>query len=258
MRMETERNAVLLTGGSRGIGAATVRGLHAAGARVTFTYLRDESAARAIVEELGPDRVACERVDVGDADALPGLVERCVARYGRLDTLVNNAAVFEDNPFDRDDYAAWRAGWERTFAVNVSGAANLAFLAMRAMRRNDPDARGTRGRIVNIASRAAHRGETTFADYGASKAALVNLGKSIARGCAADGIVAFSVAPGFIVTDMAAEALAAHGDAIRAEIPAGRIGTPDDVAPTVVFLASGAADYASGQTIDLNGASYVR
>jgi 3-oxoacyl-[acyl-carrier protein] reductase len=111
---------------------------------------------------------------------------------------------------------------------------------------------------VNIASRAAHRGETTFADYGASKAALVNLGKSIARGCAVDGIVAFSVAPGFIATEMAADALAAHGAIIRAEIPSGRIGTPDDVAPTVVFLASGAADYATGQTIDLNGASYVR
>jgi NAD(P)-dependent dehydrogenase (short-subunit alcohol dehydrogenase family) len=258
MHIDTERNSVLLTGGSRGIGAATVRALIAAGARVTFTYIRDEAAARAIVEELGAERLACERIDVADADALPGLVERCVARYGRLDTLVNNAAVFADNPFDRDDYAAWRAAWDRTFAVNVSGPANLAFLAMRAMRRNEPDARGTRGRIVNIASRAAHRGETTFADYGASKAALVNLGKSIARGCAADGIVAFSIAPGFIVTEMASEALALHGDAIRAEIPSGRIGTPEDVAPTVVFLVSGAADYATGQTIDLNGASYVR
>jgi NAD(P)-dependent dehydrogenase (short-subunit alcohol dehydrogenase family) len=256
--MGTERNAVLLTGGSRGIGAAIVRAFHAAGARVTFTYLRDEAASRAIVAELGAERVACERIDVADADALPGLVDRCVARYGRLDTLVNNAAVFAENPFDRDDYAAWRADWERTFAVNVSGAANLAFLAMRAMRRNAPDARGTRGRIVNIASRAAHRGELTFADYGASKAALVNLGKSIARGCATDGIVAFSVAPGFIETEMAAAALAAHGDAIRAEIPSGRLGMPEDVAPTVVFLASGAADYATGQTIDLNGASYVR
>jgi NAD(P)-dependent dehydrogenase (short-subunit alcohol dehydrogenase family) len=258
VRMDIERNVVLLTGGSRGIGAATVRAFHAAGARVTFTYVRDEAAARALVVELGPERIACERIDVGDPDALPGLVERCVARYGRLDTLVNNAAVFADNPFDRDDYAAWRANWERTFAVNVSGAANLAFLGMRAMRRNKPDARGTRGRIINIASRAAHRGELTFADYGASKAALVNLGKSIARGCAADGIVAFSVAPGFIATEMATDAIATYGAAIRAEIPSGRIGTPDDVAPTVVFLASGAADYATGQTIDLNGASYVR
>jgi len=258
VRMDMERNAVLLTGGSRGIGAATVRAFHGAGARVTFTYVRDEAAARALVAELGAERVACERIDVGDADALPGLVERCVARYGRLDTLVNNAAVFADNPFDRDDYAAWRANWERTFAVNVSGAANLSFLAMRAMRRNEPDARGTRGRIINIASRAAHRGELTFADYGASKAALVNLGKSIARGCAADGIVAFSVAPGYIATEMASDAIAIYGDAIRAEIPSGRIGTPDDVAPTVVFLASGGADYATGQTIDLNGASYVR
>ena len=250
--------AVLVTGGSRGIGAAVVRALHAAGALLTFTYVRDEAAARSLVRELGGERVACERSDVSDAESLPGLVDACVARYGRLDALVNNAAIFAENPFDGDDYAAWRAGWARTFDVNVSGPANLAFLAMRAMRRNDADARGTRGRIVNVASRAAHRGETTFADYGASKAALVNLGKSIARGCARDGIVAFTVAPGFIATDMAGAALATEGTAIRAEIPSGRVATPEEIAPTVAFLVAGHADYATGSTIDLNGASYVR
>jgi NAD(P)-dependent dehydrogenase (short-subunit alcohol dehydrogenase family) len=248
----------LVTGGSRGIGAAIVRSLHAGGANVAFTYVRDEGAASALVRELGPERVACFPSDVADAGALPGLVEACVARFGRLDVLVNNAGIFAENPFDGADYAAWRTGWERTFAVNVYGPANLAYLALRAMRRNVPNADGMRGRIVNVVSRAAHRGELTFADYGASKAALTNLTKSIARGCARDGIAAFAVAPGFIETDMAANALATWGDAIRAEIPGGRVGSPGDVARIVAFLASGAADYATGTTIDVNGASYVR
>jgi 3-oxoacyl-[acyl-carrier protein] reductase len=258
MPEERQSDVALVTGGSRGIGAAIVRALHLAGARVYFTYASAADAADALVRELGSQTVACERNDVADADALPGLVDRCVARFGRIDVLANNAGIFAENPFDGADYAAWRAGWDATFAVNVYGAANLAFLVLRAMRTNDPDARGTRGRIVNVASRAAHRGELAFADYGASKAALVNLTKSIARGCARDGIVAFAVAPGFIETDMAADALARDGEVIRAEIPSGRVGTAGDVASVVAFLASGAADYATGTTIDVNGASYVR
>jgi NAD(P)-dependent dehydrogenase (short-subunit alcohol dehydrogenase family) len=249
---------VLVTGGSRGIGAAIVRALHTGGASVYFTYARASEAADALVRELGDDRVACERNDVAEPAALPGLVARCAERFGSIDVLVNNAAIFGENPFDGDDYDAWQAGWARTLAVNVLGPANLTYLALRSMRSNAPDACGVRGRIVNVASRAAHRGETTFADYGASKAALVNLTKSTARGCARDGIVAFTVAPGFIATEMAAEAIALHGDAIRAEIPSGRIGSPEDVARIVAFLASGGADYATGTTIDVNGASYVR
>jgi NAD(P)-dependent dehydrogenase (short-subunit alcohol dehydrogenase family) len=248
----------LVTGGSRGIGAAGVRALHAAGASVFFTYLGERERAEALVRELG-ERAACARCDVGDASALPALVEACLERFGGLDVLVNNAAVSIDNPFDGDDYERWRAGWARTFAVNLFGAADLAWLAMRAMRaRNAPGPHGVRGRIVNVASRSAHRGELAYADYAASKAALVNLTKSLARGCARAGIVAFAVAPGFIETDMAAPELAVRRSAIEADIPGGRIGTPEEVASIVAFLASGGADYASGATFDVNGASYVR
>ena len=257
MRIDLTDSVALVTGGSRGIGAAIVRALHAAGARVLFTYAsaqRRGGCARPRTRSARRERThrcrGCRCV------AGPG--RRCVARFGRIDVLVNNAGIFAENPFDGDDYAAWRAGWARTFAVNLFGAADLAYLAVRAMRAQPPGPHGVRGRIVNVASRAAHRGETTFADYGASKAALVNLGKSLARGCARDGIVAFNVAPGFIATEMAAEALAAHGDAIRAEIPGGRVGTPEEVARMVVLLASGGFDYATGTTIDANGASYVR
>lgn len=251
-------SVALVTGGSRGIGAASVRALHAAGAAVYFTYVDARAAAEALVRELGPERSACARCDIACAQTLPPLVDACIERYGRLDVLVNNAAIFAENPFDAQSYAAWRSGWQRTFAVNLFGAADLAWLALRAMRSNAPDARGVRGRIVNVTSRAAHRGELTFADYGASKAALQNLTKSIARSCAREGFVAFNVAPGFIGTDMTTEALARDGEHIAAEVPSGRIGTPDEIGSIVAFLASGAADYATGTTIDVNGASYVR
>jgi NAD(P)-dependent dehydrogenase (short-subunit alcohol dehydrogenase family) len=258
MQSVLARSVVLVTGGSRGIGAAVVRALHAGGASVFFTYRAAGAAATDLTAELGGERLASTPCDLADASALEGLVDACLARFGRIDTLVNNAAISLENPFDGDDFAAWRAGWAKTFAVNLFASADLSWLALRHMRANAPGAFGVRGRIVNVTSRAAHRGELTFADYGASKAALVNLTKSLARGCARDGIVAFSVAPGFIETDMAAGSLASDGERIRGEIPAGRVGSPEEVASIVAFLASGAADYASGTTIDVNGASYVR
>ncbi|MDQ6825922.1 MAG: SDR family oxidoreductase [Candidatus Eremiobacteraeota bacterium] len=246
----TGRN-VLLTGGSNGIGAATVRRLHQAGARVFFTYHTDEFAARALRQELG-DRVVFAQCDLASSASLPDLVSSCVATLGTLDVLINNAAIFAPNPFDGTDYETWRIGWEQTFAVNLFGAANLAFLAMRAMRPY------RRGKIINIASRSAHRGELRFPDYGASKAALVNLTKSLARSCANDGIIAIAIAPGFIETEMAFEELKLRRTEVEAEIPSGRIGTPDEVASMVAFFASNLGDYANGATIDVNGGSYVR
>jgi 3-oxoacyl-[acyl-carrier protein] reductase len=247
----------LVTGGSRGIGAAIVRAFHADGYAVFFTFARAAAAAEELVRELGDERCATAPCELASAD-LAAVVQRCVARFGTLDVLVNNAGTFAENRFDGDDFDLWRAGWQRTFAVNLFGAADLVWLALRAMRDNPPGPTGTRGRIVNVTSRAAHRGEREFADYGASKAALANLTRSLARGCASEGIVAFNVAPGFIETEMAADALREHGELIRAEIPSGRVGTAAEVAGIALFLASGAADYATGTTIDVNGASYVR
>ncbi len=249
--MDLNGKVVLLTGGSRGIGASAVRALHQAGASVFFSYRTSAAHAGALQAELG-DRVACARCDVADYEALPAFVDGCIKRFGRLDVLVNNAGIFRVNPFDGTDYDAWRYGWERTFAVNIFAAAHLAWLAMQHMRRQGG------GRIINIASRAAHRGELEFADYGASKAALVNFTKSIARSCAKQGILAFSVAPGYIQTEMAAAELERRRADIESEIPMGRVGNPDEVASIIAFLASPLADYANGTTVDVNGASYVR
>ena len=250
-------STALVTGGTRGIGAAIVRALHAQGANVFFTYAHEREAAERLQRELGA-RLAFAHCDLAEREGLPALVDAAGERFGSLDVLVNNAAIFAENRFDGEDFARWRAGWERTFAINLFGAADLAWLAMRKMRAQPADEAGTRGRIVNVASRSAHRGELHFADYGASKAALVNLTKSIARSCARDGIVAFAVAPGFIETEMAQSELELRRAEIEAEIPSGRVGRPEDVAAIVAFLASGAADYSNGATFDVNGASYVR
>lgn len=225
--------------------------MHAAGHNVAFTYNRDAAAASLLRSGLG-DRIAEFRCDLADYDALPALLDACEQCFGHITTLINNAALFEENPFFGNTYERWRAGWARTFAINLFGTTHLTYLALQRMRE-----RGG-GRIINVASRAAHRGELTFADYGASKAALVNFTKSIARSCASDGIVAIAIAPGFIETEMAAEELVRRRTEIEGEIPLGRVGTPDDVAAIITFFASGKGDYANGATIDINGGSYVR
>ncbi|MEA2166306.1 MAG: 3-oxoacyl-[acyl-carrier protein] reductase [Thermoanaerobaculia bacterium] len=249
--LELHGKVVLITGGSRGIGAETARRMAAAGGRVIINYRRSEAEADALVTEIGGNATAI-RADVADPAALETMIGEVVTRFGAIDVLVNNAAVFEYNPFDGDDFAAWQKGWRRTFDLNVFAAANAAWLAMRVMR-----PRGG-GKIINVASRAAWRGETEFADYGASKAALVNLTRSIARACAKDNIVASCVAPGFIETEMAKPELEKHRDEILRQIPLGRVGSTGDVAGVILFLASPMGDYLNGVTIDINGGSWFQ
>jgi NAD(P)-dependent dehydrogenase (short-subunit alcohol dehydrogenase family) len=250
--IELSGKVALITGAARGIGRETAVRMAAAGARVAVNYSRSETAAHALVSELGEDRALAVQADIADPAAVARMIDAVVGTFGRLDILVNNAAVFDLNRFEGDDYEAWQRGWKNTFEVNVFGAANAAYLAMRVMREQGG------GKIINVASRAAFRGETEFADYGASKAALVNLTRSIARACAKDNIVASCVAPGFIDTEMARESLERDYDEIVAQIPLRRVGTVDDVAAVILFLASPMADYLNGATIDVNGGSWFQ
>jgi NAD(P)-dependent dehydrogenase (short-subunit alcohol dehydrogenase family) len=222
--LDLTNRIVLITGASRGIGRETALQMAEAGALLGLNYHHSELAIRSLVAEIGDERCIAVRADIGDPSDTEAMVNAVIRRFGRIDILVNNAAVFDLNRFEGDDYEAWRHGWRKTFDVNVFGAANAAYLAMRSMRANGG------GKIINVASRAAFRGETEFADYGASKAALVNLTRSIARACAKDNIVASCVAPGFIETEMAHAELAAHRDEIVGQIPLRRVGTPADVA----------------------------
>ena len=248
-QIDLTRNVILVTGASRGIGKQAAIRLANAGASVAVNYHRSEKEALDLVRQLGKTAMAVN-ADVSDPAETEQMTNAVLDRYGRIDVLVNNAATFDLNAFDAADYAAWQRGWERTFALNVFGAANAAFLAMRSMRKTGG------GKIINIASRAAFRGETEFADYGASKAALVNLTISIARGCAKDNITSTCVAPGFIETDMAKSELEAHHDDIVNQIPLRRVGSVDDVASVILFLASPMAGYLNGVTIDVNGGSW--
>ena len=241
---------VLISGASRGIGRRAAELLSDAGATVSINYHHSRTAAEELVRAIGPERALAIQGDIGVSADVERVVRGTVERFGRLDILVNNAATFAMNPFDGDDYAAWEDGWRRTLDVNLIGAANMTFLAMREMRKVGG------GKIINVASRAAFRGETEFADYGASKAALVNFTRSIARACSKDNIVATCVAPGFIETDMAASELDKHRADIEAQIPMGRVGSVDDVAYAILYLASPWADYLAGATIDINGGSY--
>jgi NAD(P)-dependent dehydrogenase (short-subunit alcohol dehydrogenase family) len=192
--------------------------------------------------------------DLADAAAVERMVDEAAAGLGGLDVLVNNAGVFADHPIQATAYEEWQRAWSETLGVNLVGAANATWCAVQHMLRG-----GRGGRIVNVSSRGAFRGEPDAPAYGASKAGLIAFGQSLARALGGHGIAVASVAPGFAETDMAAEELAGpRGDARRAESPFGRVATAEEVAAAVLFLASPEAEFTSGTVIDVNGASYLR
>ncbi|MGF1550385.1 MAG: SDR family NAD(P)-dependent oxidoreductase [Sphingomonadaceae bacterium] len=229
---------ILLTGSSRGIGAAIAKAL--SGHR-----LAGHSTAA------GDDRIAADFALPGSAEALwREAVERL---DGRIDIVINNAGIYEARPIE-DGHDQWLAGWERTLRINLTAAAELCRLAVLHFRANGG------GRIVNVASRAAHRGDSPqHWHYAASKAGMLGLTRTIARGYAAENILAFAVCPGFTITGMAEEYLQRRGgEKLLAEIPLGRVATPEEVAETVRWLAVDAPPSATGSVIDINGASHVR
>jgi NAD(P)-dependent dehydrogenase (short-subunit alcohol dehydrogenase family) len=244
---------VLVTGSSRGIGRAIAHLFAEQGARVAVHYHRDQAAAEATLAELpgGPHYLVAG--DLADATAVAAFVDAVVAQAGRLDVLVNNAAIYEDHPLADVDYETWQASWRRVIDTNVLGAANASYCAARHM-----IAQGG-GRIVNVSSRGAFRGEPSGPAYGASKAALNAMSQSLAKYLAPYGISVSVVAPGFVQTDMAREALSGQsGVEIRAQSPFNRVARPEEVAYAVLFLASEGAEFMTGAIIDVNGASYLR
>jgi NAD(P)-dependent dehydrogenase (short-subunit alcohol dehydrogenase family) len=251
--MDFSDKIVLVTGASRGIGRAIAERFADLGARVAVHYHRNEAAARAVVASLpgGPHLIV--GADVKDAAAVQGMVDRVVAEMGGLDVLVNNAGIFEHHPADEVDYETWQAMWHDVLQTNLVGAANASFCAARHMM-----ARGG-GRIVNVSSRGAFRGEPKAPAYGASKAGMNAMSQSLAKQLAPHNIFVGVVAPGFVETDMAEDHLAGpEGDGIRNQSPLGRVAKPEEVAYAVVFLASEGAEFMTGAIIDVNGASYLR
>jgi 3-oxoacyl-[acyl-carrier protein] reductase len=245
--------AVLVTGASRGIGAAIAREFAAAGDRVAVHYGASRERAEEVAASLAGEGHVVAGADLADPEALRAMVDRAAEALGGVDVLVNNAGVFVHHPINDTTYEEWQRAWSDTLAVNLVGAANVTWCAVRHM-----IAAGG-GRIVNVSSRGAFRGEPTQPAYGASKAALIAFGQSLARALGPHRIAVTTVAPGWTETDMAADSLSGpRGDAIRAESPLGRVATPEDVARAVLYLASPGAEMASGAVLDVNGASYLR
>jgi len=233
---------ILVTGSSRGIGSATAHTLRARGARVIghATYAWDaETIAADLAEPTAPQALWQQAL------ALAG---------GTIDAVVNNAGVFAANPLDSSDIA-WLDAWEDTLRINLTAAAQLSRFAVRHWLE-----RGTEGRLVHIASRAGHRGDSPdHWHYAASKGGMLALHKTIARAYAARGILSFAIAPGFTDTSMAEDYLASRGGpALLADIPLGRVATPEEIATMAAFCALDAPPSMTGAVLDANGASYVR
>jgi NAD(P)-dependent dehydrogenase (short-subunit alcohol dehydrogenase family) len=244
---------VLVTGASRGIGAAIARAFAATGDRVAVHYGSSARLAEEVVAGLPGAGHVTVRADMTDPEAVRAAVDSAAERLGRLDVLVNNAGVFLAHPPLSSSYDDWQTAWQRTLATNLTGAANATFCAVPHLR-----AAGG-GAVVNVSSRGAFRGEPGCPAYGASKAGLNAFGQSMALALAPHGITVGTVAPGFVQTEMAREVLdGPGGDAVRAQSPFGRVARPEEVAAAVVWLASPEARFASGTIIDVNGASYLR
>jgi NAD(P)-dependent dehydrogenase (short-subunit alcohol dehydrogenase family) len=251
--MTQPSRAVLVTGASRGIGAAVARAFAAAGDRVAVHYGSARESAEQTLGSLPGDGHLTVRADLRDPVAVRAMVDGAASALGGIDVLVNNAGIFVAHPITEVSYEHWQQAWQDTLGVNLVGAANVTWCAVRHM----PSGGG--GRIVNVSSRGAVRGEPGQPAYGASKAGLVAFAQSLARDLGSRGIAVTTVAPGFTETDMAAETLAGpDGDRRRAESPMGRVATPEEIAQAVFYLASPQAEFATGTVLDMNGASYLR
>ena len=251
--MRFDGKTALVTGGSRGIGRAIALGLAARGAQVALHYNTNATAAEATRAALAGGGHMSVGADIGCAAQVADMVANVVERMGRIDILVNNAGIYDELQLTDASYDEWIAHFTRTIQVNLLGAANASFCVAQQM------LQAGGGRIVNISSRGAFRGEPTAPAYGASKAGMNSLGQSLAKLLAPHNIFVGTVAPGFVDTDMVAGHLSGtDGAHIRSQSPLGRVATPEEVAYVAMFLASDGAEFTTGAIVDVNGASYLR
>jgi 3-oxoacyl-[acyl-carrier protein] reductase len=251
--MKFNDKVVLVTGGSRGIGRAICRQFAERGAQVIVHYHQNRAAAEETLASLPGGPHLLVQAAMEEPTAVQQMIDTAVAQHGRLDILVNNAAIYEEHPLAEVTYEEWQARWRHIVEANLLGPANAMYCAGQQM-----IGQGY-GRIVNISSRGAFRGEPTAPAYGASKAGLNAMSQSLAKYLAPYNVFVATVAPGWVATDMAQAHLdSPAGDEIRGQSPLNRVATPDEVAYTAVFLASAGAEFLTGAIVDVNGASYLR
>ncbi|MEI6407605.1 MAG: SDR family oxidoreductase [Actinomycetes bacterium] len=246
------RRTVLITGGARGIGAEIAKEFAQQGDQVILHYGSSTEKAEAIIASLSGTGHVAVQADIRNPAEIATMVESVGSRFGKIDVLINNAGVFIDHPIESTTYEEWQSAWDQVLGVNLIGAANMTWCVLKFM------PKGGDSRIVNIGSRGAFRGEPASPAYGASKAAIVAFGQSIAKALAPQGIAVTTLAPGFVDTEMAAPRLqGAEGDEIKAQSPFNRVARPQELAKAVYFLASPDSEWASGAVLDFNGASYL-
>lgn len=251
--MDFTDKVVLVTGGSRGIGRMIARQFAEKGARVGIHYNTNKKAAQDTLASLADGQHIIVQADLMDSRAIEKMVATAVDEMGQIDVLVNNAGVYEPHPLPEISYAEWQDAWNNTVGTNLLGAANVSFLAARHMIEKGG------GKIVNVSSRGAFRGEPEAPAYGASKAGMNAMSQSMAKALAPYNILVYVVAPGYVETEMAAPYLdGPEGDSIRNQSPLGRVAMPEEVARTVLFLASEGTEFLTGCIVDINGASYLR
>jgi NAD(P)-dependent dehydrogenase (short-subunit alcohol dehydrogenase family) len=253
MGTDFSEKVVMVTGASRGIGREIARQFAERGARIVVHFHKNRKAAEQTLSELCGNAHLILQADLGDAAAVGNMADQALQEMGKIDVLVNNAGVYEFHPIATTAFEDWQRSWEKTIFTNLLGPAHLSFNVARHMMKSGA------GKIINITSRGAFRGEPDAPAYGASKAGLNAFSQSMAQALAPHNIFMYAVAPGFVETDMAASLLSGpEGDAIRAQSPLNRVARPAEVARVVLFLADEGTDYLTGSIIDVNGASYLR
>lgn len=251
--MDFTGKVVAITGGSRGIGSATARAFARKGAKVAIVFKSNEESAKQTLHSLDGKGHLAMKADLSDPKIPEKLVSKIVQEMGGLDILVNNAGIFAPHKIDEVDYQTWQDAWKNIMDINLQAIANLCYWTVNYMK----DHGG--GRIVNVSSRGAFRGEPEYPAYGASKAGLNSFSQSLAQYVAKYNIYVGVVAPGFVATDMAKESLEGpQGKSIKNQSPLGRVAKPEEVAHGILFLASEGSEFMTGGILDINGASYLR
>lgn len=251
--MDFRNKNVLITGGTKGIGRATAMEFAKRGARLGINYSTDEKAAQKTLQALGDSKHRLYKTDISNAEDAKKLIDDFVADFGSIDILINNAGVAHLHPIENTSYKDWIGSWKKILDTNLTAMANLCFCAAQYMIRNGG------GRMVNVSSRGAFRGEPNMPAYGASKAGVNALSQSLAKSLAKHKIYVAVVAPGFTETDMATATLTeTEKENLMKESTFGRMAKPEEVAYAIAFLSSEGAEHSTGTILDVNGASYLR
>ncbi|MEC8956693.1 MAG: SDR family oxidoreductase [Pseudomonadota bacterium] len=247
------RKRIFITGGSRGIGKAIAQGYATYGAEIVITYKSKEKLAKELINSLPGQNHSCLELDVTNSEDIKETISKSISILSGLDIVINNAGLFVDHPILDTKFDDWQNAWRSTIEANLMGPANICYHAAQYFKKQK------KGKIINISSRGANRGEPISPAYGASKAGLNAMSQSLAVALAPYGIFVGVIAPGFVETDMTSLILSSNqGESIKQQSPLGRVGRPEEIAQAVMMLSMDGMDYATGTIVDLNGASYLR